>query len=275
MTARLAREPASRIAFRFTHGVARGPACHIEMGRGGAPALLFLHGFGGDLLTWQYCLAPFADRFRVLALDLPGHGRSTPDVGGGSLAEMVAWVAGFLDALDLAAAHLVGHSMGAKIAIGLALASPGRVAGLSLISPAGLGGYVDLALLRRFRDCAVPGTAEAIARRLLGPAAPPHLLPGLVRALEAPGEIARQGARERLLDSAGAIGAGLSERGVPWERIGCPIQVIWGGADTVLPVPGRDRLPPGVPVEILPRVGHLPQLEAPGSVASLIEGFLS
>jgi pyruvate dehydrogenase E2 component (dihydrolipoamide acetyltransferase) len=244
------------------------------MGKPDAPPLLFLHGFGGDLLTWQYCLVAFASRYRVVALDLPGHGRSTMDVGAGTLDEMVAWTVEALTALGIGSTHLVGHSMGGKIGIALALAHPDRVRSLSLISPAGLGGDFDLALLTRFLDCATPETALAVAERLLGSASP-SLIGTLARSLvAAKDQGAQQAAFTALLGNAATIGSSLGARGVPWDRIACPVQVIWGEEDTILPLPAPFRLPPGAPFTILPGVGHLPQIESPGRVIPLLDRFL-
>ena len=273
------RAASRKIEYRWLDGLTRGPGCYLEMGAPEAPPLVFLHGFGGDLLTWQYCLVAFANRFRVLALDLPGHGRSTLDVGRGTLDEMVAWVEEALDALEVETGHFVGHSMGGKIALALTLARPERVRSLSLVSPAGLGGPFDLELLHRFTDCSTPAAALEIAGRLVGSDAP-ALLGSIARSLVAPPDrAARQEAYGRLLGHAAAIGHSLGTDGptgdqVPWTRVNRPLQVIWGEADTVLPLPDPARLPPGAPFTALAGVGHLPQIEAPGRLIPLLDRFL-
>jgi pyruvate dehydrogenase E2 component (dihydrolipoamide acetyltransferase) len=274
MSAVLARPSSRKIDFRYLDGLPRGPVCCLEMGKPDAPPLVFLHGFGGDLLTWQYCLVAFASRFRVIAFDLPGHGRSTMDVGTGTLDEMVAWTAEALTALGIGSAHLVGHSMGGKIAIALTLAHLDRVRSLSLISPAGLGGDFDLALLTRFLDCATPEAALEVAARLLGSASP-ALVGTLARSLiTAKDQGLQQAAFAALLGNAAAIGGNIAEHGVPWDRIACPVQVIWGEEDTILPLPEPFRRPPGASFTILPGVGHLPQIESPGRVIPLLDRFL-
>ena len=275
MSVAVARASASRkLDLRYLTGLSRGPGCYLEMGKPEAPPLVFLHGFGGDLLTWHYCLVAFANRYRVIALDLPGHGRSTMDVGAGTLAEMVAWTGEALTALDVDGAHLVGHSMGGKIGIALALAQPERVRSLQLISPAGLGGDFDLALLHRFMDCATPETALDVAERLLGSASP-ALVGSLAKSLVAAKDQGPQRAAfAALLGNAATIGSSLGTEGVPWDRIACPIQIIWGEEDSILPLPAPFRLPPGAPFTILAGVGHLPQIESPGRVVPLLDRFL-
>lgn len=266
--------PSRKLDLRYLTDLARGPGCYLEMGKPDAPPLVFLHGFGGDLLTWQYCLVAFASRYRVIALDLPGHGRSTMDVGAGTLGEMVAWVAEALTALGIEAAHLVGHSMGGKIAIALTLAHPERVRSLQLISPAGLGGDYDLALLTRFMDCATPETALDVAERLVGSASP-ALIGSLARSLVSSGDHGpQQTAFATLLGNAATIGSSLGADGVPWDGIACPVQIIWGEEDSILPLPAPFRLPPRAPFTILPGVGHLPQIESPGRVVPLLDRSL-
>jgi pyruvate dehydrogenase E2 component (dihydrolipoamide acetyltransferase) len=260
--------------FQSLSGLTRSPACYVAMGDPAAPKLLFLHGFGGDQLTWHNSLVAFASRFRTVSVDLPGHGRSTLDVGTGSLAEMTDWLIEFLAAAGIGPTRIVGHSMGCKIALNLALVRPDLVVSLSLISPAGLGGFFDRDLLDRFLDADDPAIAAEIAARLVGPGSAP-LIPNLARAIQsAASRPGQKAALSRLLDHSGAIGSPLAEASVPWSRIACPIQVIWGAEDRVLPMPEPWRLPPAAPVDVLPGIGHLPQIEAPREVSALLNRFL-
>src|ERR1700756_5789441 len=81
------------------------------------PTIVFLHGAGMDHTVWALQTRYFAHHGRsVLAVDLPGHGRSAGSIRG-SVAELADWVAHALDAAGLARAALVGHSMGALIAL--------------------------------------------------------------------------------------------------------------------------------------------------------------
>ncbi len=100
------------------------------------PAVIFLHGAGFDHSTWGlYTRWHAHNGFAVLAPDLPGHGLS----GGkplASVAEMADWVAALISAAGLKQARLVGHSLGALIALETAARHPGKVSGLRLIAAA-------------------------------------------------------------------------------------------------------------------------------------------
>lgn len=96
------------------------------------PPILLIHGAGGSHLHW----APEIRRlngFKVIALDLPGHGKSE-GIGRQSVADYVEAVQDFMDVMDLPAAVIVGHSMGSAIALQLALDAPERVLGLVIVS---------------------------------------------------------------------------------------------------------------------------------------------
>ena len=86
----------------------------LKVGEGGEPVLL-LHGFGGDLGNWLFNQDALAARRTVYALDLPGHGESSKDVGAGTLDELAAVTGAFLEAVGVPSAHLVGHSVGGAV----------------------------------------------------------------------------------------------------------------------------------------------------------------
>lgn len=97
------------------------------------PGIVFIHGAANDHSVWQLQSRYFAHHgFNALAIDLPGHGRS----GGnplGSIGEYADWLAAFLDAAGMSSATLVGHSMGALIAVETALRFPASVRQLALL----------------------------------------------------------------------------------------------------------------------------------------------
>ena len=137
---------------------------YLTLAPGGArPAdpVVLVHGFGGDKNSWLFVQQPLSETHAVHALDLPGHGASGKDVGDGSLATLADTVIGFLDALGISRAHLVGHSLGGAVIAAVAKAAPDKVASLTLLAPAGYGAEADAEYLRGF--------AAASSRRELKP----------------------------------------------------------------------------------------------------------
>jgi pyruvate dehydrogenase E2 component (dihydrolipoamide acetyltransferase) len=79
--------------------------------------VLLIHGYGGDRNSWLFVQQPLAEQHRVYALDLPGHGTSSKDVGDGLLPVLADAVVTVLDAIGADRAHLVGHSLGGAVAV--------------------------------------------------------------------------------------------------------------------------------------------------------------
>ncbi len=102
--------------------------------RGPGAPLVVLGGLGLDVSEMGMLTGPLAERFRVIAVDNRGAGRSVKPPGPYSIGQMAADVAGLMDRLDLPCAHLLGISMGGRIAMALALDWPGRADRLVLVA---------------------------------------------------------------------------------------------------------------------------------------------
>lgn len=103
---------------------------HIDTGGEGEP-LVIIHGLFGSGDNWRSHLRHWQERYRVITLDLRNHGRS-PHAPGMSYAAMAEDVRALLDRLEIDRAHLLGHSMGGKVAISLARLAPARTRSLIL-----------------------------------------------------------------------------------------------------------------------------------------------
>ncbi|MCR6658886.1 MAG: alpha/beta fold hydrolase [Asticcacaulis sp.] len=264
-------KPSRKISLSVSEAHSHGPLGYLEIGNPAGETVVFVHGFGADLLTWQFCLVPLASRYRIIALDLPGHGRSTPDVGAADLAFMAHWLDEALDVLDIDRAHMIGHSMGAKIALGFAVSHASRVKSLSLISPAGLGGEFHHETLDAFLE---GHDAEVLALQLLGPKGQ-SLGASLTASLSnAAADPARSDALKALLGNAKTYGLALSPEGFDWSRVACPVQVLWGDHDRLIPMPEAHRLPKSAPLHLIEGAGHLPHMEAPAAVIAHLKEFL-
>jgi pimeloyl-ACP methyl ester carboxylesterase len=104
--------------------------------KSGQDWIIFIHGAGGSHLVWSQQVRAFAyDGFNVLAPDFPGHGESEgkPLDSAGAMA---AWIVAVMDKLDIANAHLVGHSLGGPIMLEIAANNPDRAKSATFISAA-------------------------------------------------------------------------------------------------------------------------------------------
>lgn len=222
----------------------------------GDPVVL-VHGFGGDKNSWLFVQQPLAEERTVHALDLPGHGASAKDVGDGTLVTLAETLTGFLDALGIERAHLVGHSLGGAVVAAVARSAPGRVTSLTLLAPAGYTTEADAAYLRGF--------AAATSRR--------ELKPLLGRLFADPSLVTRQLVddllRYKRLDGVDKALSTLLPTLLDGDRqaidtrallsgVDVPVTVVWGEADAVLPPPD------GVGSRV--QAGHMLHMEAANDV---------
>jgi len=107
-----------------------------DAGRG--PAVVLLHGPGGNLTHWVHVAPRLTGGFRVLGIDLPGSGESERPRGAPSVRACAEQVLGLLDLLRVERAAFVGHSLGANVAAELAVGHPDRVSRVALMDPVGL-----------------------------------------------------------------------------------------------------------------------------------------
>lgn len=102
--------------------------------QGAGEPLVLIHGVGMQSSAWAPQIDALAQHYRVFALDMPGHGGSDPLPTGSQLADFVAWGQSVIGALDVGAVNLVGHSMGALIAGGMAVAHPELIKRVALLN---------------------------------------------------------------------------------------------------------------------------------------------
>jgi pyruvate dehydrogenase E2 component (dihydrolipoamide acetyltransferase) len=245
----------------------------FPLGGEGPPALL-LHGFGSDHLLWLANQQALASIVAVAAVDLPGHGDSSLDVGEGTIAALAARLEASLDRRGLKKVHLIGHSLGGGLALVMAERRPDLVASLALIAPAGLGRSVDVDFLEEFPRLATPEAAIALLQRLV---VRPRLINKFLvaRVLE---QLARPGAREALERIAQGIVAGedmFAGALAAAQGRGLPRLAIWGKADAISPL-SEERLDQfGGEVLFVEEASHLPHVEQPRLVNERISEFLA
>ena len=233
----------------------------------GAP-VVFLHGFGADLSSWRPLLPGIGLSLPMLALDLPGHGASA----GQSAADfdaIVAMVGRSLTAVE-GGVHLVGHSLGAAVAAALTERGDVVVRSLTLAAPAGLGASIDGDFVAGFLAARTAPALRAWMERLVHD--PAALTPTLVRAtMEARRDDALVAAQRRIAD---AVFEGLTQLFSVRAALSAydgPASVVLGRGDAIVSPAEVTRAVPGhVALHHLPGVGHLPQIEAPGTLQRVV-----
>ncbi|HVV53208.1 MAG TPA: alpha/beta fold hydrolase [Polyangia bacterium] len=234
---------------------------HAERGerRPGRPSVVFIHGAGAGSAIWSMTLARVARGAHAVAVDLPGHGPS--ELGGAPAALTLERyrdaVGALCGALCLGPSVLVGHSLGALIALEAALAWPDKVRALVLVAAAPRL-PVDPELLALLRDDPAAVTAW-LADHALSPQAKPAVRRGFLAAgAGAPPEVTRADFEiVRTTDLTPRLAA-----------VASPLTWLDGADDRIVPPAARE----GRRGQVLtvPAAGHLLPIEAPGAVAETV-----
>ncbi|HNP13355.1 MAG TPA: alpha/beta fold hydrolase [Mycobacterium sp.] len=257
---------------------------------GQGDAILLLHGMAGSSQTWRSVIRPLSRKYRVIAPDLLGHGSSAKPRSDYSLGAFAVLLRDLLDELGVARATIVGHSLGGGVAMQFVYQHPDYCERLVLIGSGGLGPDVGWTL----RLLSAPG-AELIMPII---APQPVLTAGeKVRSwfakmgIESPrgGEIwnayssfsdaeTRQAFLRTLRSVVDYRGQAVSALNRLNVRADMPIMAIWGEQDAIIPVQhayAALEARPDARVEVMPGVGHFPQVERPTEVVDLIDDFIT
>jgi len=273
-----------RLRFRQIK-TAKGSISVTEAGSG--PAVIMLHGLGATKVSFLPTVAALAGSFRTIAVDLPGFGDSVKPI---RAAYDPAYFAGtmlaLLDALELDSAHVVGNSMGGRVAIEIGLRAPDRVDRLGLLAPslAWLRDRPWAPLLRLMAPQLgliqpAPRTAvEAIVRRVIPGAQEEWTAAGIdefLRSYLTP--------RGRAAFYAAARNIYLEEPRGPhglWTRLPElePASLfVWGKRDQLVPIRFADHVREALPgarhLEL--DCGHVPQLERPKQTHAALADFFA
>lgn len=253
---------------------------HLFWDRAGAgEPLLVLHGIGSTHDDFTALRPQLDARYRVLAPDLPGHGRSPVLPGRPTIPAITDVIAADLDELGVDRVHVLGNSIGARIA--LELAARGRARSVVAISPSGLNtpaerGYQGVLMganrlaLRSLRPL-VPIAARSVVGRSL-------LLTGLRATPWLSSEIEARALRDGFADADGfwdMLWWGiLTDVPTGLDRIDCPVILAQGTADLIA-VGQTPRYLAAVPTaRFVPLLGagHAPQSDTPDAILQLVRG---
>jgi len=235
-------------------------------GDSGEP-LVFVHGYTGDISDWRLQIPEFSRDYRLVVMDLRGHGRSEApaDRNVYTVELMTADVEALIDAVGFTRYHLLGHSMGGAIVQEIALRSPERLLSLTLEDTAPRFNLPADHVMLEFRAKRLhlaETEGMAAAARLELPWTPPHMPPA--RLQEVSERLARMsadafiGAARSLVDW-----AGTEERA---SSITTPTLVICGDLDAPALVDASRRLAeliPNASLVVIPESAHSPQWERP------------
>jgi pyruvate dehydrogenase E2 component (dihydrolipoamide acetyltransferase) len=248
--------------------------------------ILLVHGYGGDRNSWLFLQEPLAARYRVYALDLPGHGASAKDVGDGTLDVLAGAVTGVLDAVGASRAHLVGHSLGGAAVLAAAARDPERIASLTLIAPAGFGTEINAGYLRGFADAQnrrelkpvvvqLFADESLVTRQLVEDLLAYKRLDGVDEALHSLLGVLLDGDAQginsaALLTAAGGTGARSAAAGSTGAGGAAPVTVVWGRGDRIIPAAHAEAVA-GAEHRLIDGAGHMPHMERPAEVQAAIE----
>jgi len=247
---------------------------HTVHGSDGPPVLL-LHGLGSCAADWAPQRPVLDPRYRVVAVDLPGHGATPLPPGRLTIERMADAVAALAAGLTLAPAHVVGLSLGACVAVRVALQAPARVRSLTLVNPFARvrpGGLGDLARMAQrlvlLGTAPMPWLAAHVARRLFPWPEQQALHAAAVASLGATSRRGYTAAMRALarFDARGQVAA-----------IRCPTLVVAGDRDRVVPLEAKLRLGaaiPGARVVVVPASGHATPYDQPATFNRLLLEFL-
>lgn len=278
-----------------------GAIHYVEWDGPAERTFVLVHGLGGSLLSWLAVAPGLARHGRVLALDLPGFGRSERVGRRSRVSNLRATVSRFVDEVAGAPVVLVGNSMGGGISMLEAALEPAAVEALVLsnsVFPWTRGSLPAPVVMLGFSLYRLPRVGEWFARQRItrveaeravevgfriithDPSSIPQDLvrlhvEQLVRHQQNPD------AGPAFLEAARSLMAlGRHREVVRWivNSVKCPVLVIHGRSDRLVPVGFAEaaaRMRPDWDLRLLPKVGHVPQMEAPERWLGLVEGWLA
>lgn len=258
---------------------------YVELGDANKPVLLFVHGIMGTWRNWIFNLLPFCDRYRVIAIDLPGFGESDMPAAQLTMEHYAENIKTFCDKLGIKEVTLIGNSMGGLVGAIVAKRTPELLKKLILVDAAGFStanryirrvtryrrvleavfalGY----LVRKFvasNKYAAAGFTKIVLWKPMNISS--ELMLVLLNGLGRPGFVC----------AARSIAVTRIDR-VPGE-ITAETMIIWGRNDQL--IPKRDafrfaKMLPDARFELMEDTGHIPMFETPDEFNALIEDFIT
>jgi len=257
------------------HASANGISLHYEIvGPAGAPVVAFAHSIGATMAMWDAQVAALAGRYRCLRYDTRGHGDSEVVAAPASVDDLADDLAGLLDALGIARAHVVGLSLGGMTGQAFALRYPDRLDRLALVATSA---EMDRAAWRKRIETV---TTEGYEPFIDGIMVPRWFTPGF--AAEHPEVVAGFRARMMANDPRGYAACANVIATLDLlpriKGITAPTLIIVGAEDPATPVAMSEVIRSHIPhaeMVVLPGAAHIIAVEAADRVTECLDGFLS
>ncbi len=257
---------------------------YLEAGSG-EPVLL-LHGWPTSSFLWRNVIGPIAENNRVIALDLPGFGRSAKPLDASYSFHFYSRIlGGFLDAIGVEATSLVVHDLGGPVGLYWACQNPQRLRRLALLNTL-VYPRMSWAVMLFVAACRIPGLRSLIASpwglknaMRIGVTTERGVSQEVVRGVQAPFETSD--ARRALLKAGSGLHPdGFKEIARLLPSLHVPVRAIYGECDRILPdvadtmrQVARDL--PQTEVTALPECGHFLQEDRPEELGRLLAEFLT
>lgn len=246
---------------------------YLEAGSG--PAVILLHGLGGDVSNWFATIGPLSQKYRVIVPDQIGFGRSDKPMINYRVGTLVDFLDALYKELKVERASLVGNSLGGWTAAAYALAHPEKVDRLVLVDAAGfaLTGDVNPRALNGLNPSTLEGAKQLLSqifynKQMFASDAAAGLI--LTRRMMAGDGYTIQ----RFIDSV-VNGEDMLDRSV--SAIKQPTLIIWGREDALTPLALGERFKKeinGSELLIIEKCGHVPQLEKSAEFNAALMKFL-
>jgi pimeloyl-ACP methyl ester carboxylesterase len=264
-----------------------GARVHYRIrGAATAPALVLLHGSNASLFTWEPWSKNLSDRFRVVSLDLPGHGLTGAVPNHDYTTKgMAIFVAEFTDKIGLHKFALAGNSMGGGVAARFAEMYPDRVTALILVDAGGMPGKMGDRIPLAFQLLRMPWLQAVMAHANPRPLAREGLNKAIVR---------KSVLTEQMIDLYTDMALLEGTREATFERFNqmedygyvkahvralkMPVLILWGQEDHLIPVETAHTWKaalPGSKLVVYPATGHIPMEEVADQSAADVRAFLS
>ncbi|MFC5585413.1 alpha/beta fold hydrolase [Nitratireductor kimnyeongensis] len=235
----------------------------------GECALVLLHGFAGSHRIWERVRRALPTGLRILAYDLPGHGRSIDCAGAGKAKATAQAIVDDLETRRIGRCHMAGHSFGGAIAVLSAHLAPRTVASLALLAPGGFGREIAGDLMMARAQASTDAEIASAMQDMFGAHSP--ISPETVAEAIALNAVAGQ--REKLIEISGVIVRDGEQGAFPagmLEELMMPVHLVWGTLDAVLPPRQAAHAPSSFTLHHLEGAGHMLPEERPEAVARII-----